>query len=568
MNKYVVILLLGITCLLTACGYREFLQSYLGTPSGSAVSGGGMKNDADRTLPTGQWGLKTASGSSLYEIRGETVSGAVVSGSGVASADNVTAQMQTADYWIDRTMTPDKVLMSAEEITAFNGKMLKQLAANPAAGYYDLSSFGDTVSGEMLTSMIQRPDFSKGSYWGLRPEEEDSRLTRQQTSISADEPVSDKTWKEMEENKNLSAVRETNNISYGIVCLPAPVRELPSARYITDQKGDTGHDVLQDTLLAVNEPVLMLHVSRDGGWFYVVANEYAGWVERYAVGLCADKAAWQKAQEMKRFLVVTGDRLPFAGLSYRRPLPDGGDAFWPMDVSGYPFFTADVSGYRCCTEQYSMGTRFEIVSKEEWEKESSSGARPPYDNYVVKMPYRDKEGQLQYTMAAIPLGLDVREGYMEYTRANVLRQAFKMLGNRYGWGGARGDRDCSSMTRDIYLCFGLRLPRNSSAQALIPGEARRDLSGKSEAEKNTALFSVEPGTILHMPGHVMLYLGCVNRQHFVISANGEFVPASVSEEIPAGDYTTRRVTVNTLGVRSPSKKETWLSLLETVVSIP
>ncbi|MCH5264582.1 MAG: SH3 domain-containing protein [Lachnospiraceae bacterium] len=516
MNKYVVILLLGITCLLTACGYKEYLQQQLGTPapSGSAVSGGGMRDRNHESDPlTGQWGLETSSGDAVGEMEDTAASGAVISGSGIASADYVTASMQTADYWIARTLVPDKVLMSAEEIAAFNEKMMKQLSTNSEAGYYDLSSYGDTISKEELTALIQRTDFSKGTYY--MPERQ----------------VTEELWQEYDENKNLSALKEKNPLGYGIVCTSADVREIPLSEYITDKKGDTGHDILQNTVLAVNEPVLILHASKDGQWFYVAANEYTGWVEQNNIGLCKDKGAWQKAQEMKRFLVVTGDKVSLE------------------------------------QQVISMGTRLALATEEEYQKAFPEAGRV-YDNYIVKIPYRDEKGELQYGINTLPVSRDVQEGYMEYTRANVLRQSFKMLGNTYGWGGSNGDRDCSSMVRDIYLCFGLRLPRNSSAQALIPGEGRRDLSGKKETEKKTAVQSVEPGTVLQMPGHVMIYLGCVEQQYFVISANGEFVPASVTGEIPAGDYTTRRVTVNTLGVRSPSNQQTWLSQITTIVGIP
>lgn len=78
---------------------------------------------------------------------------------------------------------------------------------------------------------------------------------------------------------------------------------------ITDTKGDTGHDILQNTALAVNEPVLILHASSDGKWFYVVANEYAGWTLQDRVGLCQNREMWTAAQKMEDFIVVTGDEI-------------------------------------------------------------------------------------------------------------------------------------------------------------------------------------------------------------------------------------------------------------------
>ena len=102
MNKYIVIGLICLTCLLTACGYTDYLREYRQNVSGSAVSGGGIYSMRRATKKP--------------EITPDVVSGAAVSGSGIHSADNVTAFMQTADYWIGKTVQPDKILMSDEEI--------------------------------------------------------------------------------------------------------------------------------------------------------------------------------------------------------------------------------------------------------------------------------------------------------------------------------------------------------------------------------------------------------------------------------------------------------------------
>lgn len=412
-----------------------------------------------------------------------------------------------SDYWIARTVQPDKVLMSASEIEAFNKKMSEQLSGNEAAGYYNLSVYGDTIDREHLFTMVSKADFSVGRYY------------------SATVPMTEEKWKKYYENRNLKAVTDFSKTRYGIICMRSDVRALPTADYVTDKEGDKAHDVLQDTALAVNEPVLILHTSRDGNWFFVMANEYAGWIKKETVGLCQDKTDWSTAQEMKRFLVVTGDK---------------------VRLEKNPYQT--LNGER----EFTMGTKLELAD----EKESSrlADGRNVYDNYIVKVPVRGKDGMLSYELALIPVGRDVKEGYLEYTRANVLRLAFKMLGNVYGWGGMYDARDCSSLTRDIYLCFGFRLPRNSSAQALIPGQGRIDISKCRAEEKLQRLYSVQPGTILQMPGHVMIYLGCKDHNYYVISANG--------------NDTIRTVTVNDLNVKSQETGKTWLEQLTTVVGIP
>ena len=430
--------------------------------------------------------------------------------------------MQTADFWIGKTVAPDKILMTKKEIEAFNKKMLAKLSADSSATYYDLLKYGASMDGASLQTMIKREhDPAKKYYIG-------------------DAEITDDQWNAYREACNLDTIADFNETGYGIVCSRADVRILPTMDNITDVQGDTGHDIMQRTALAVNEPVLVVHRSLDGKWLYVIANEHSGWVLQENVGLCGNKETWQSAQKMEDFIVVTGD-----------------------EISVKTIFSDIPSG----NQVFTMGTKLAIA--EESEYNDTLKQKNIYDNYIVKIPARDQNGLLTYHLAAIPLGKDVSHGYLDYTRGNVLRQAFKLLGNAYGWGGMEGGRDCSSMTRDIYLCFGFRLPRDASVQAMIPAEGRVSMKGLSEKERKEKLNSVQPGTILQMPGHVMIYLGCYDQNYYVISANGTFVPDTKADQnFSENNYQTRLVTVNDLEVRSPSNGKTWREQLTVIVAIP
>ena len=61
--------------------------------------------------------------------------------------------------------------------------------------------------------------------------------------------------------------------------------------------------------------------------------------------------------------------------------------------------------------------------------------------------------------------------YLPLTRANLLRQGFKFLGERYGWGHSYNARDCSGFVSEVYRSFGVQLPRNTRDQARQPGAA-------------------------------------------------------------------------------------------------
>ena len=78
---------------------------------------------------------------------------------------------------------------------------------------------------------------------------------------------------------------------------------------------------------------------------------------------------------------------------------------------------------------------------------------------------------------------DVATDYLPLTRANVLRQSFKFLGERYGWGHSYNARDCSGFVSEVYRSFGVQLPRNTRDQGVSPALNRIEFTadGRSRA---------------------------------------------------------------------------------------
>ena len=147
------------------------------------------------------------------------------------------------------------------------------------------------------------------------------------------------------------------------------------------------------------------------------------------------------------------------------------------------------------------------------------------------MPLRQEDGTLALAEVRIPLQEDVCEGQLLYTTENVLRQAFKLLGHRYGWGGTADGWDCSSICQDVFRTMGFDLPRNSNHQLKIPGYL--DVDGLSSSKKADALAGLQPGAMLEMPGHQTMYIGCFEGGHYIIHAthgvydvNGAFYEAN------------------------------------------
>lgn len=151
--------------------------------------------------------------------------------------------------------------------------------------------------------------------------------------------------------------------------------------------------------------------------------------------------------------------------------------------------------------------------------------------------------------------------FIPYTVNNVIRAAFEQLGAPYGWGGINNGTDCSGFVRETYRRFGLRLPRDCSAQAKIPVK-KYDLSAMSDKEKKACLDSISAGAILQFPGHEMIYLGKYMDSYFVINAANKMVDPSDPDTV----IYPRAVIINTLSVMRPDKT-TWLSNLQLALEI-
>lgn len=96
---------------------------------------------------------------------------------------------------------------------------------------------------------------------------------------------------------------------------------------------------------------------------------------------------------------------------------------------------------------------------------------------------------------------------LAFTPENVAKVANEFYGEPYGWGGSYQCRDCSATTRDFLGVFGIFLRRNSSKQAL--DGKKYNIKGLTKAlKKRTIIKQAEPfRSLLHVPGHIVLYLG-------------------------------------------------------------
>ena len=116
--------------------------------------------------------------------------------------------------------------------------------------------------------------------------------------------------------------------------------------------------------------------------------------------------------------------------------------------------------------QLDMGVRVPVLA--DWPQAKPVNGQHPYTAHVIELPERATDGSLRFTPALLPRTADTSSDYLPLSRANLLRQGFKFLGERYGWGHSYNARDCSGFVSDVYRSFGVQLPRNTRDQAVTP----------------------------------------------------------------------------------------------------
>lgn len=422
------------------------------------------------------------------------------------TADNVPQKLLDAQYWIDRASDPQEPIMTAEEIG-----LLDLLAGEDYFLYSEQGSPTATTAEELKAYLSD----------GSLPEDElylDGQL------------ITAEYWGRLAALENTAGVAEQNPVRYGICVERTGIRGMPTDDVLSSSARFTFYDEMQNSSILFGEPVVILHESADGSWLFILTRYCSGWMHKEDIAVCSGLQEWRAAQDFKDFLVVTDDKI--------RLDHD------PLDAASSEL-------------ELTMGVRLELANSAQFNM--TMEGRQALDCYAVKLPTRDDSGAYKAQYAFVPMSLGVHEGYLPYTRENVLELAFNCLGTRYGWGGMYNARDCSQYVMELYRCFGLVLPRNTSGQTGIDCPTLT-LTGMSRAHKSALLDATPPGSLLLFPGHVMLYLGESEGEYYVISAVGAMNPSYTG----AGQVTDcQSVAVNSLSVTRRSG-HSWMEDLETV----
>ncbi|AFK87660.1 MULTISPECIES: SH3 domain-containing protein [Thermoanaerobacterium] len=392
-------------------------------------------------------------------------------------------EMLEADYWIEKISDADCLIMTQDDIMKFNREIVEKCDS-----VYDLRSYRDSLTYDELLSMIK-----------------EYKLPEKEMYFKNGEEVKRDFYHHITDNLNITEIKEVNPVRYGITIRKTYLRSFPTDIAVYSRKGDIEFDRFQETSCQAIEPVLVLHESKDGRWYFIQMYNYRGWAKAADIAIAKDKEEVFGYVDTDDFIVVTGNHVK----------------------TQYNPYDRDVSEI-----QFDMGTKIPL----EKDIPNFVANQSTYGNYVVKLPSRDDNGNLVFKDGLISIKEDVHWGYVPYTRANVLNQAFKLIGDRYGWGDSFDGRDCSSFIMYVYKTFGFKLPRNADEQERCPGRVHRFFDGMSLIGRIEAFKGIKPGAALYMPGHAMMYVGMDDEVPYIVhdfagygAKNGEeyeFIPVN------------------------------------------
>lgn len=327
-------------------------------------------------------------------------------------------------------------------------------------------------------------------------------------------------------HRNLPPDHEEVTLRYGVVVSGAALTDLPTEDIFTDSELDARYNELQETFVKVNSPVIILLEDITRKYFYVKSIEFTGWTKQSNIAVIEDKREWDSYFNNSSFVMVTNDC---------DILIDSSAALEDLSYS--------IKTY--------MGTQLHLQGED---KEG---------NFNVYVPARNHEGCLINKIIGTIDRNNANIGYLPATRRNILKLAFSVWGDEYGWGGRDGLRDCSSYIRDIFLCFGYTLPRNSSFQMRIKdGTNIEHIQGYDNKKK--ALSVLETGDILDIGGHVMIYLGEYKGKTYVISMLSNYVPEDVTSDYDKSAVKLAKLYINSLDVYRKNGN-TWMEEIKSYI---
>lgn len=226
-------------------------------------------------------------------------------------------------------------------------------------------------------------------------------------------------------------------------------------------------DLLQMSSIWAGTPVYIVADSKDRAWSYVVTPAFYGWVHREGLARVDEDfiKTWQ----------ATAKKAMAATIKVKTPIL--------LEQQGFQFYAYP-------------GAVFPLLKQHR-------------NSLQILIPVRDIDGKaVSYSTRVSKASTAVMP--LPATKHQFVNVMGNLLNRPYGWGGLYFYNDCSQELKSLFAPFGIWLPRNSWEQ--LAAGLQADVSAldaesriKYLQENGHALM-----TIVHINGHVFLYLG--NRQ--------------------------------------------------------
>ncbi len=398
----------------------------------------------------------------------------------------------TADYWTGKNKSGEAVFVATADLEMLN-LQIRQKSSNTIV---DLVNYPEKVYTQWMTNKI-----TATMKIGKFDAAETPKLFRNGTALT------EFSYTQAKKNCGLESLPSVCAIRYALTTDRTNVRLLPEDAGWFGSENDTHYDELQATVLDPSEPVIVLIDSQDKEFVFVESRAYAGWVKPSALAF-TDRATWLKYAAPQNYLTV---------IASRKTIPQG-KAF------------------------YQMGGRV-LMRAPELQKDGS---------WAINVPEADANGILIEQGMNIPNDKFVVKGALACSENNLIRQAFRFLGEGYGWGGLENNVDCSAFVQDIYRSVGIELPRDANKQEKAMARSI-SLKNMTREQRLEILKKSKAGSLLFAPGHVMMYLGTdENGEPLIIHALSSYYTFDNGQ---TAKHYVRKILVTDLHLMSKDKVE-------------
>lgn len=276
-------------------------------------------------------------------------------------------------------------------------------------------------------------------------------------------PWTDNHWNALKENAAKSTYPSRKD--KGILIERTSVYAAPtqSSFFLNPEMAGEGFpfNYLIESNLHAGTPVFITHTSANGDWVFIETDLVSGWVPERTVALVTNN------------IVHWFSLLPQAAIIHDNI---------PLNTRSGRHVT---TGY--------LGTVLPILKSTPTE-------------LVLLAPLKDQHNRARVTKVYV-LKDDAMVMPHELTADFIASIANPLIGQVYGWGGSFGWRDCSELMKDLFIPFGIWLPRNSQQQIHAWNYIDTAMLSEEKFYQLMKSKAIPFATLIGFKGHIGLFLG-------------------------------------------------------------